>query len=364
MKKLYLRNRMCFTINGFNRAIIYDLNRQDYYFAPVPLYEIIVNDDVIIFDDAETKVWKQFLLDKELIFTIDSPSEIELFPIASTKFETPNLFSCLILHDNIAQKLFQNFESLHLLNVSVVVHKYDKLKTKKFLESLAKYEIDSIYLFLPEKNRNYSIHEFENLNSIRQLFNIYLFDGSTQIESETEEKKVYDSVNVVSLPYSFENFSSAMLVEKMQVNYNHFFEAYNFHNYFNQKVYIDKRGNIKNGLNNQESYGNINSITKEDFLKHIGSKKFQKLWNVKKEDTLVCKDCEFRFMCVDPRVPKLNSKGQWFHTEECNYNPYLSKWKGEEGYKTLTESGVDINESGELFIDKEMLKNIFDAAWS
>lgn len=366
MSNLYLRNRTCFVVNGFNRAIIYDLNRSDYYFVPLPLYDKIEKNNEISFkeDDIEAKEWEAFLLEKEIIFPIDTKDEKSLFPGVSTKFEIPNLISCVILHDNFNQNLLHNFESLHLLNVSVIVDNYNKQKNLTVLQKLAQYEIDSIYLYLTEENRNYDANEFDYLNSIPQVFNIYLFGNSQKKELNPKEETKYTPINVVPLPQTFENYSSSMIVEKMQVNYNHFFEAYNHHNYFNQKVYIDTQGNIKNGLNNQESFGNINSITKNDFSELIGSKKFQKLWNVKKEDTLVCKDCEFRFMCVDPRVPKQNNNGQWYHTQECNYNPYISKWKNEDGYKTLSESGVSISDSGELSVDKQTLKKTFETAWS
>jgi hypothetical protein len=39
---------------------------------------------------------------------------------------------------------------------------------------------------------------------------------------------------------------------------------------------------------------------------------------------------------------------------ECNYNPYLAKWRGEPGYAPLAESGVTVDPNG-LTIDQDAL---------
>lgn len=90
----------------------------------------------------------------------------------------------------------------------------------------------------------------------------------------------------------------------------------------------------------------------------MNKNEFQILWSVKKDVTLVCKDCEFRYMCIDSRIPILSdNKTSWFHNNECNYNPYIAKWKGEEGYRTLKECGIFINSSS-IRIDRKILIQI------
>jgi SPASM domain peptide maturase of grasp-with-spasm system len=362
MKK-YLRNRLCVPVEGRNRSIIYDLIRNDYHHIPNELYKVIASNDVLsseTFNDELSKEWLNLLLKEEILFEIESTNEKKLFPKLDTNFYTPFSITDIIIHADINMEVLTIFQDLDIRNVSIIVEKYNTEVLINLLQEISKLEIDSISLLLIEEDINYTYDIFENLSIVDQLFNILLFKSTCTNILENKIKLF----SIVDVPYSYIEYSSNVFPEKVGVNFDHFFESYNHHNYFNQKVYIDKQGTIKNGLNNNESFENINSITKEDFLKLIGSKKFQKLWNVKKEDTLICKDCEFRFMCVDPRVPKQNTKGQWYHNKECNYNPYLSKWKNEDGYRTLMESGVDISKTGELSIDKEVLKNTFEDAWS
>lgn len=48
-------------------------------------------------------------------------------------------------------------------------------------------------------------------------------------------------------------------------------------------------------------------------------------------------------MCVDNRVPVKRKENEWYMETECNYNPYIAKWKGEKGYMTLLECDIQSN---------------------
>ena len=64
----------------------------------------------------------------------------------------------------------------------------------------------------------------------------------------------------------------------------------------------------------------------------------------------------FRNICIDSRTPIQRKSGGWFFAEECNYNPYIAKWKGEDGYKPLIEIGVTSNKNG-FSISKQKLSH-------
>jgi hypothetical protein len=61
----------------------------------------------------------------------------------------------------------------------------------------------------------------------------------------------------------------------------------------------------------------------------INNDNFKTLWSINKDSTLICRDCEFRYICTDCRAylmdPDLiNSKPL-----KCSYDPYLAKWLNE-----------------------------------
>jgi len=82
-------------------------------------------------------------------------------------------------------------------------------------------------------------------------------------------------------------------------------------------VGIDIKGNIKNCPTMKTSFGNITDTSIIDVIKQD---KFTILWNIKKDDINICKDCELRHICTDCRA---------FHDKDvnyekpfkCNYNP-------------------------------------------
>jgi len=128
-------------------------------------------------------------------------------------------------------------------------------------------------------------------------------------------------------------------------------------------IYIGPNGEIKNAPECEEEYGFIQDLKSPEELKEIvQTPAFQKYWFVHKEICDVCKDCEFRHMCVDNRLPYQRSKNEWYHKTECNYNPYIAKWIGEEGYRTLAECGVISNEN-EFSIDHKKIAKINEELW-
>ena len=141
-------------------------------------------------------------------------------------------------------------------------------------------------------------------------------------------------------------------------------ESQKHNSYFNRKLYIGRSGEIKNASESEDDFGNIKNINSVMELKTIIEKPdFQKHWFVHKESCDICKDCELRHMCVDNRVPYHRTDGMWYFINECNYNPYISKWKGEEGYQKLNEIGVVSDEKSFHRDDKKITK-INKVLWS
>jgi len=137
-----------------------------------------------------------------------------------------------------------------------------------------------------------------------------------------------------------------------------FRESQRHHTYFNRKLYIGLNGEIKNAPECEEDFGCIENLSSPGKLKEIiVTPEFQKYWYVHKELCDVCKVCEFRHICVDNRLPQQRKDESWYHKEECNYNPYIGKWKGEEGYVSLEKSGVVSAKEG-LSIDHIKIASI------
>lgn len=139
-------------------------------------------------------------------------------------------------------------------------------------------------------------------------------------------------------------------------------ESLNRHTFFNAKLFIRSNGDILNAPNTAFVVGNVHSTAKGEFRKLVGHPELTQWWSVTKDETDVCKDCEFRNMCVDSRPIQTRNASEYYHTSECNYNPYICKWKGEEGYRTLAECGVISNAEG-FTIDHDRIATINAELW-
>lgn len=92
----------------------------------------------------------------------------------------------------------------------------------------------------------------------------------------------------------------------------------------NRKVAIDANGNIKNCPSITQSFGNISDIHLIDVLKNPV---FTEKWNITKDQISICKDCEFRHVCMDCRAYIENPHDIYSKPLKCGYDPYTNQWE-------------------------------------
>lgn len=76
-------------------------------------------------------------------------------------------------------------------------------------------------------------------------------------------------------------------------------EFKHFNSCLHKKVTIDIDGKIKNCPSMEKDYGFNGEVS---LLNVIKKDSFKTLWNIKKDDVLICKDCEYRYVCTDWRA--------------------------------------------------------------
>jgi SPASM domain peptide maturase of grasp-with-spasm system len=212
---------------------------------------------------------------------------------------------------------------------------------------------------------NYNLHEVTLL--LNYSDELYSDDFAEVVLSSNRFK----SIIIFNSPFD-KNLENTIFYYKSQRNTNTYnksgfefiprrelyAESLNYHSYFNKKLFIDARGEIKNSPESSKTFGLIMDYkSTEDLIEVINSKGFQKYWDVKKDKCDICKDCEYRYMCVDNRLPYYRGNGEWYHKIECNYNPYIAKWEGEKGYKSLKDCKVVSNEEG-FSMNREKIESI------
>jgi len=361
MNALFLRNQLCIPADGFNRAVIYDLTRKDYHLIPRELFQVLDTHDIIDFcklgDAGEKAAHIDFLLQEEIIFRVPDPSLKDHFPPLATSFESPHPVTNMVVHANIGGKLGELIGNTYVQHLSVIADRPDD-QLLQLLNQARNLEVDSIYLYIRsfEPGSYAAYRELFGRNPL--IFSVNFFG----LQPGERTGECHDNIYYNFFDLEFDAYKLRLTHDKLVVNKEHFLEALHFHTYYFGKVYIDEQGYLKNGLNCSSHFGNIAQMSGPQFNDILCSDDFRELGTIRKDDTLVCADCEFRYMCIDSRVPVRSQQG-WYHPDECAYNPYLSKWDDEPGYVRLKDCGVTINEQG-LTIDRERLSVQFEKAWT
>ena len=335
-------------VKGYLRSCIYDLSRKTHDFIPNEIgykmlaYENMPADVIAAEFDDDDKQWLNYFLDKEYAFFIDE-AFAECFPKIDFTWLTPSLITNAIIDISPSSPGF-NYKYLEQLNCKHLLLRFFGLHNPddiiKYLDNAVKdFTFKSIDVVI-EKNpaitkKEYSVFAKALLKQVRQITSLNF----------AEEKKE-------------EGF-----VPQLVLNIDTFSEGQSYNTYFNRKLYISATGDIKNSIEDTVVHGNIKDIESYNSFRTITEKQqFQKNGDIKKDDISVCKDCEFRYMCIDNRIPQPSATGGWYFEKECAYNPYIAKWKGEDNYHTLKEAGI-VLEAGEIKLDMAIIDELNQLIW-
>ncbi|EZH73906.1 hypothetical protein ATO12_13565 [Aquimarina atlantica] len=266
------------------------------------------------------------------IFHIDNPEAEEVSKFIKQRFfkkeevssELINFFEEQRMIYKINSKISKQFplktleyNSKHLIEYLVLDYK-DDLIVQKVLKICSFFKIPNL-IIVTNNHLTKKIDDF--------LSNNFYPESVTFI---SDNEKIYNRKNNFRTFYLKRDKRPFVNKDSMDLNYSLFLESQFYHNYFNKKIFIDKKGNIKNTPESEISFGNIYSYNITQVVaKAIFNPNFQKYWKVNKNICNVCKDCEFRYMCVDNRIPYQKNEYEWFHKTECDYNPYTATWKEE-----------------------------------
>jgi hypothetical protein len=332
----------CQLVSGYCRSLIQDFHRKEVYFIPNDLYTFLgQNKEELtkskLNDLANSEVGKEyfdFLLDNEIVFNLPETFKLN-FPEIDKSYEAPFDFEVLELDSDIAIKHPIILEYIYDLDVRDVLVHFDFLdfnELKEFETLLSSISSPSIILkFKNAKN-------YEQLGKVNELVNKNPFIRYCILEKS--------EIDVSSLEYIQTKNKS-----KFHVGINNSVEFYSLakskNPYYFKRLQINSSTNIELLLSNK-------GVTFKETIKGL-SEAGEDIQNLTKDNILVCKDCEFRYLCCDSDIPQKNAYNEWFQSNECPYNPYISKWEGQVGYRNLLECGIQNNKSGFLRDDEKLI---------
>lgn len=336
--KLYAN---CIPVKGIKRSIIYDLGQGKFKFIPNLLFEILTdNSQYIDFNEIKKKFscnretvnnYTEFLLKNDFVFKTTKKAA-QYFKDLEVTYESPYIIQNIVLEitnksNYINNQLFLDFEKIGCIDLQIKF--FDKVSINEVEDILIftlNRRIKSIELIMPycellvqESNLSALIKRHQRITSlilysspkdlIEKLHEQYLIKGTSIL---FYKEKVADS-----------DYCGFVSPRYFTINIPFFMESRLYNNCLNRKLSIDSEGTIKNCTALTKSYGNVKD---NNLLEIISSSVFQKSWNIKKDDILICKNCEFRYMCSDCRAFTTDNdlRGK---PSRCKYDPETMTWE-------------------------------------
>jgi SPASM domain peptide maturase of grasp-with-spasm system len=333
----------CILVKGYSRSTIVDLSRGNYFLIPNDLYNILkkydgksINDVIFIYGKENTVTLKEyfsFLVKNELIFFNRNKENFPKLDFSS--FDIPSdIYQTIIdFNDNfehINESVVNSLTTLNCKYIQLRFYKnYDIETLERILELFRGSRIVGVDLFLDYKYLTPTI--FKKIEVYTIVNNVYVFNSP-------EERTIYQSIstkpfNVIEVVEKISDCRNCGIVSKnyFTVNISSFSNSVKSNSCLNKKLSIDSDGNLKNCPSMGKVFGNIKKVNIEKVAK---SANFKKVWDIKKEDIKVCKDCEFRHICTDCRAYTVDPRDIYSKPLKCGYNPYNNEWEDWKNIKS------------------------------
>jgi SPASM domain peptide maturase of grasp-with-spasm system len=342
---IFFVSSSCKLVKGAKRSVIIDYGRGEVQVIPNEYYDLVqhinrkkVSESLASVDEDSKGSFLQFieymLVNEYGFFT----ENIELFPEISTAFDDDQILlkdaiveldEAVYVEEDFTSLLFQ-INEMRCNEVQLrIASNTNKAFVDKVLNIVKKTNILFVEMYLANAG-NITKDEWHDIfKDTPSLSHVHIYsaeeDKSIDFQLQTLN---HHPIEIGKLNYHTINFSEGCcgVISFDSLNFSDI-STHHFHQKHNgclfKKLTIDKMGNIKNCPKMTKTYGNFKEKRIQDVMQQ---KSYQKLWNVKKDNIAICKDCEFRYNCSDCRAFTQNTDDDHSKPLKCGYNPYTNQW--------------------------------------
>lgn len=330
-------------IKGYSRSILMDIQRNKTFFIPNNLYSLMDKGIFNIFElkeklskDSFTVLnnWISFFHRNHYGIYTNNPS---FFPRINTKFIYPSYISnsvLIISKNNIFSikktKIFKQLEKLGCKALQIILNFETKQKHISLIEEINNYDFDSIEIIIPKSNKSLYIYYLENIIFFGKIKRVIFYEFPNKKEPIIKNNSI---LNFSTKEFVISNCGNINL-QDFTNNILFYTESFNFNNCLHKKIFIGENGEVKNCPNIKHIMGYIQESSLSAIIE---DKRFLFFYKITKDKIKVCKDCEFRHMCMDCRAYIKNPNDIYSQPAKCPYNPYIAKWQGQESYITVEQ---------------------------
>ncbi|MFO0357521.1 MAG: hypothetical protein ACK50A_11245 [Sphingobacteriaceae bacterium] len=327
--------------NGYTKDIIIDFQRGKIYNIPNSFSQVVkslmrygrkVTEEKYKNNRDVLKEYYDFIVKNEFGRFYKKLGHTGIISL-NDSFESPSLINILIIESLVLEnKYLLDFTKTFKVKYVLIKLNYAEINYLKKINELI--ENSNILCFEIIITGDFNKEIIKKLALLsKKIVKIFAYNSKTTKLINLGSCLVY----MINEKYEYflnTNFSSPIINIDLQT----YIESKNYNVYLNNKVYINNKQYIFNTEEDNEPIAKLNNQYKKyysEILKKVNNR------FLKKSNDSVCKYCEYKRICIDPRYPTIkiiNGKETLKHRKECSYNPFIGKWAYENDFKSLNES--------------------------
>ena len=339
--KYFILSSSCALTKGACRTLIQDFQRNNADFVPNGYYSLCnllnrhriseIANEIEAGSLVDYYQFVDFMIEKEYAFISD---DLQMFPeISQDSYEDENqIYDAIIDIDENdikvgkLERFLTDLKKLHCADLQVRIYNHLDLDR---LNCILKLIGDHIFYYVELHLDSSDYITYEDCCDIilnnPPITNIYLYNAASSRSCDYNEntKGCYPLKmgTVYYVPEVLSNDNCGCISDNSRVYRDaEFYKMSLVHNScLYKKVSLDKDGNVRNCPSMFEKYDLC-----EGLEKIIKSMEFRRYWNISKKDVEDCRDCEFRFNCLDCRA-HTRGNGIFNKPITCKYNPFIAK---------------------------------------
>lgn len=335
----FVLSSSCTLTKGYKRTLIQDFIRNYADYISNEYYELcllldrkkIIKVMEMIDEKSYSNFYKfvDFMLKREYAFLTE---DISLFPAISQELNDSSMLisdAIIEIDENITnlntvRHFLNELKSVNCKDLQVRLFSFTGFSFLTKIANLVRdYELNYVEIHID----NFSNVTYEDCCNIlfeyAQISNIILYNAPI-----TEAKDYYErgsgkvEMQLGSVIYVKDQLDSkkcGFVNKYCQVygNRRFYIMSKEYNSCLFKKVSLDRNGNVKNCPSLAETY-DLNM----GLINIVNSPNFKKYWELKKDTIEVCKDCEYRYNCLDCRAHTIDGNIS-SKPVSCMYNPYV-----------------------------------------
>ncbi len=315
---------------GFSRSLVVDLFTGFRAFVPNALVELIENSKYksmeeikLLYSTQEYVYVEEYLkfLDKNKLIYFGTLEEVKCFESQGLDFSFPSNFidSIVEVAYNSPFELTTAILKLEELNVRHVEIRFlDDSKIESHLQIIETFcsnsNFETFSILAPYSNKLFESFNEAIFTKVKS-FVVY----NAPIGFVSPNKSIIISAKKSIIAQDCGNVNEDLFIQNIEF----FSQSKSCNTCLSHKVSINKEGQIVNCPASKKQFGLIENVTEKQLMSNVD---FTSLWSITKDNVEICKDCEFRNICMDCRELRENDENIYSKPLKCNYDPYKNTW--------------------------------------